>query len=793
MKQRGQSSAFGGPGIEPRWTPGDKDGVGTAIELASHVWFTIWRGILTEVYYPTVDRPQMRDLEFLISDGETVYEEKEQLDYEIERLHDAQGYIVRRRASDGRFELEKQIICDTEHDCVLQRNRFTGDLKNLKCYTVCNPRLDIAGNNNNAHSLSSADRPVLAAEKGHWLVLTADPPFERTSCGYVGSSDGATDVKQHRRMEWQFDKALNGNIALTGEIDLARHSEFTIAIAFGETLHAALTAALHCVSTSFDKVSEAFRRGWRQSTGSRSNAWAITSDGGALFHCSCDVLTTHKDKTYLGAIIAALAIPFGEVLTNPEGRGGYHLVWPRDMVNGASALLAAGDPRTPLQSLIYLAVAQREDGAFAQNFWTNGKPYWSGLQLDEVTYPILLAYRLRQHHALGTFNPLAMALNAAEYILHQGPITPQERWEQMSGYSPSTFAVVIAALVCAACFARDAGLNGAAAFLIDYADYLYLHLNDWTVTGCGDLYPGIRRYYVRINPAQPGDGTQHSPDNATVRIPDWPPGANNEFPARNIVDAGFLELVRYGIMRPGDPLILDSIRVVDHVLKVSTPHGPCWRRFNNDGYGPRDDGSPFDDWGKGRAWPLLTGERGHYELAAGHDAKPFLHTMERLATKGGLLPEQVWDKPPAGRGPDMIGKPTESAVPLAWAHAEYIKLALSVDRGCVVDLVPEVAERYSSGKPPREAPEMWTFHYPVDSMRSGRTLRVYARHRFRLRYSLDNWASLSDQDSEATGINVHYVDIHVARDQKAPVRFTFFWTDSSSWHGCDYSVEVRSH
>ncbi len=782
--------AFGAPGDEPFWAHADKDAVGTAWNPASRVWFTTWRGVLTEVFYPTADRPQLRELQFFISNGEFLHEEQKDLDCHVERIPGSQGYKIQRKSPDGAYSFEKEIIADPDQSCVLQRASFSGQISGLRCYVVCNPHLEVGGADNNAQVIHSGDRFVLAASKNdRSLVLAAEPAFERLSCGYVGRSDGATDLRQHRRMQWEFEKAEHGNVSLTGEIDIARHPDFTIVLGFGETLHAAVSAALHSISVPFAEKRQRFVQGWQMNRDVDDRLSPATGDGGRLFRNSRDILVVHKDKTYLGAFVAALSVPFGEVRTDEDGKGGYHLVWPRDVVNSATALLAIGDRRTPLETLIYLAVAQREDGSFAQNFWVDGQPCWSGLQLDEVTYPIILAYRLKQNGALNAFDPLQMVLNAAEYIVHRGPITPQERWEQLSGYSPSTFAVVIAALICSASFARDAGYASAADFLCTYADYLVDHLRDWTVTDNGDLHPEIRHHFIRINPAPPGDASQASPDDAIVHLPNQRPGSREDYPARNVVDAGFLHLVRYGILAPDDPLIIDSIKVVDHVLKVETPFGPCWRRFNHDGYGPRDDGAPYHAWGCGRAWPLLTGERGHYELAAHHDARPYLLTMERLATSTALLAEQVWDQPIELHGRQMFGRPVASAVPLAWAHAEYLKLALSIQNGAVLDRIPEVANRYLHSKQ-RNRTTMWTLHYQVNSAKAGETLRIYTDRPFRLRYSLTNWVDMHDEDATETGIDVYYTDLQLAPDQSAPIRFTFLWKDSGAWQGCDYSVQI---
>ena len=324
-----------------------------------------------------------------------------------------------------------------------------------------------------------------------------------------------------------------------------------------------------------------------------------------------------------------------------------------------------------------------------------------------------------------------MIARAAAYLVRHGPVTQQERWEEVSGYSPSTLASNIAALICAACFFRERHDEATATFLEEYADFLESHVETWTVTTQGSLVPGISRHYIRILPESVDNPQPEEDPNHGVRhIANRPPGAQSSFPAKDIVDAGFLELVRYGIRKPDDSLIVDSLRVVDAVLKVETPFGPCWHRYNNDGYGQKEDGGPFVGWGKGRGWPLLAGERGHYELAAGHDVKPFIRAMEGFSSATGLLPEQVWDEPDRPNVYMLFGRPTGSAMPLMWAHAEYIKLLRSAADGQVFDLIPEVAERYLSNRNPRHFFEVWKHNRQVRCVKNSQTLRVQALLRF---------------------------------------------------------------
>jgi glucoamylase len=265
--------------------------------------------------------------------------------------------------------------------------------------------------------------------------------------------------------------------------------------------------------------------------------------------------------------------------------------------------------------------------------------------------------------------------------MREGPVTQQDRWEEAAGFSPSTLAINIAGLICAAELLAAGGDHETADFVREYADFLESHVEAWTVTTEGTLLPGVARHYIRVNPNADG---QEDPNAGTVILTNQPPGGPFEYPAKDIVDPGFLELVRYGVRDAQDPIIVDSLRVVDAVLKVDLPQGPAWRRYNHDGYGQLADGSSFKGWGIGRPWPLLTGERAHYELAAGRDAHPYVRALQGFAVGIGLISEQVWDEPAIPEKLLAPGGPTGAAIPLAWAHAEYIKLVRSVADGCVL-------------------------------------------------------------------------------------------------------------
>jgi glucoamylase len=547
INSNGPRLAPGGPGIEPRWTRGAKIGVGTAYSTSSRVWYTLDSGCVTEVYYPTIDSPQIRDLQFLVTDGESFFhDERRNFVGEIDCVSEAAlGFEVTNREKSGLYTIHKTILGDPHQTCLLLRARLEAPpklLAKLKMYVLCAPHLEIGGWHNNGQVLRLRGHTVLAAHKGNtWIVIAASIPLTECSCGYVGVNDGWTDLADNYRLDWQYDAALDGNIALTGRLDLSRTNEFTVGLAFGTTMHDALSTLAQSLSIPFEQIRQTFIRQWERT--SKRFALAASSNDSKLFERSVNLLLAHEDKSYPGAMIASLSIPWGDEKSDEE-LGGYHLVWTRDMVKCVSALLAVGDMSTPLRSLIYLAVSQREDGGFYQNFWIDGRPYWQGVQLDEVAFPVLLAWRLWKNDALGNFDPFDMVRRACGFLIREGPVTAQDRWEEASGYSPSTLAVHITALICAAEFFAVRGDQLTADFVRDYADFLESHVERWTVTTQGTLVPGITRHYIRINPADVGNCADEDPNCGTLTLANQPPGARFEFPGKEIVDGGFLELVR---------------------------------------------------------------------------------------------------------------------------------------------------------------------------------------------------------------------------------------------------------
>jgi glucoamylase len=794
MTMTSNGNAPGAPGIAPRWTSSAKDGIGTAYHINSRVWFTLSHGIINEVYYPRVDTPNTRDLQFLITDGETFcHEEKRDLDHLTEYPeHSALLYRLTNSDRAGRYRLVKEIIGEPHSSVLLIHTRLEimdpALRGRLRLFALLAPHLKGTGRNNSACWRDTEGRKLFQAErKDVHLVFGCAPDFARRSVGYVGSSDGWQDLMDNFKMDWEFSRAEDGNIALTGEIDLSRGLEFTLAVSFGRSAQSASTQLCQALATPFADQRKKYVAQW-QRTWSDHDLSTKAGESAHLVRLSQCILLAHEDKTFPGAFVASLSIPWGETKDDSD-RGGYHLVWARDMVQTATALLACGRTESPLRALIWLACIQEADGRMPQNSSITGKPYWSGLQLDEVAVPILLAWRVRRAGALRQFDPWILISRAAGLLVLHGPVTAQERWEENAGYSPSTLASIIAGLVCAAEFARERREAVIADFLLAYADWISARLEAWTVTDRGELLPGKPRHYVRITPAvpPPADGTA-DPNTAVLRVAN----GGGEHPARNVVGGDFLQLVRLGVRAADDPLVVDSVAVIDHVLKRDLPQGPGWRRYNHDGYGQKDDGSAFDGTGVGRSWPILTGERGHYELAAGRDPRPFIAAMEKFANRGGMLPEQLWD---AADLPDRrmkFGRPTGSAMPLCWSHAEYISLVRSAHDGVGFDRIEPVFQRYVV-KPEKSRHEIWSFCHPIRRASPGKILRLIITADAAITWSADGWATVNHSEPvELAALELWFADLPVQDCAGGSViAFTFFWKEAQRWEGRNFSVVLQ--
>ncbi|OGP81865.1 MAG: glucan 1,4-alpha-glucosidase [Deltaproteobacteria bacterium RBG_13_65_10] len=790
--------APGWPGIPPRWTSSAKSGVGTALSPASRVWFTLSHGILDEIYYPRLDQACTRDLGLIVTDGRSFFsEEKRHARSEVELLGEgAPAYRLTNTCLQGRYRIKKEILSDPRRDTVLQRTRFTalrGSSADYRLYVILAPHLANHGSGNTAWVGEYKGMPMLFAERdGDALALGCSLPWLARSVGFVGYSDGWQDLSRNKRLTWIYDRAENGNVAITAEVFLPPKEEpFTLAVGFGRNAAEAALRVRGSLAEGFESARWIYVKGWKEWQGSllplKSTPRCLTD----LYRISTAVLRTHEAKHFPGGIIASLSIPWG-LSKGDDDLGGYHLVWPRDLVESAGGLLAAGAKAEALRALHYLEMTQEADGHWAQNMWMDGTPYWNGVQMDEAALPILLVDLARREKVLDRTDLerlWPMTRRAAEYIVRNGPVTQQDRWEEDAGYSPFTLAAEIAGLLAAANLAELRGEPEVAAHLRETADAWNAEIERWIYATGTELARkiGVEGYYVRIAPPDVAEAA--SPVLGFVPIKNRCPGIWGN-PASFLVSPDALALVRFGLRSPDDPRIVNTVRVIDALLRVDTPAGPAWHRYNADGYGEHADGSPFDGTGIGRPWPLLTGERAHYELAAGRtdEARRLLAALEAFTNESGLLSEQIWDAPDVPERELFFGRPSGSAMPLVWAHAEHVKLLRSLEEGRVFDMPPQTVERYLRDRTGSRL-AIWRFNHKRRTMPAGKTLRVEVLLPALVHWSSDGWRSALDTPTRDTGLGVHVADL--PSERLAPgtlIDFTFFWPEAGRWENVDFAV-----
>ncbi len=800
-----ESIAPGAPGIPPRWTSSAKSGVGTSLNLSSRVWFTLSHGIFNEIYYPRLDTACVRDMEMIVTDGQDFFsEEKRDTTSEIQTLAaNVPGYHLINRCREGRFRIEKDIWTDPHRDVVLQFTRFVplkGKLDDYHLYVLMAPHIANFGAGNTAWIGDYKGTPMLfASRESIALALASSAPWLKRSAGFVGFSDGWQDLNQHRQMEWEYSRAESGNVALVGEIDLkATGGSFILALGFGYNDAEAGQRAMSSLYEGYEVTRQQYIDewyAWQKSLldlGPSKPAGSSTSKLD-LYQTSTAVMRIHESKRFPGGLIASLSIPWG-FAKGDDDMGGYHLVWPRDLAEMAGGLLAAGAHEDARRVLSYLRVTQEADGHWPQNMWLDGRPYWSGTQMDETAFPILLVELARRENAVSEEEAKElwpMVQRAASFLVQNGPVTQQDRWEEDPGYSPFTLAVEIAGLLAAADLAEASGEKEAADFLRQTADAWFDCIDRWIYVTGTDLaqQTGVEGYYVRV--AAPDSSGAASPAQGFVPIKNRPPDMSTE-PAAAIVSPDALALVRFGLRSADDPRILNTVKVVDALLKVETPNGPAWHRYNDDGYGEHDDGSPFDGTGTGRAWPLLAGERAHYELAAGHmdEAVRLRQALEAFANEGGLLPEQIWDADDIPERELFCGRASGSAMPLGWAHAEYIKLLHSLKDGRIFDLPQETVKRYLVDKTVARF-SIWSPNNKLHTIWAGRDLRVEAMQPFSLSWSVDGWKTIASNGSTSSALGVHWVDLPAASlGSGSSLSFTFYWQEDKSWEGTNYEVVI---
>lgn len=758
--------AFGYPGISPRWTSSAKTGVGTALSRYSRIWFTFSHGILNEIYYPRLDQACIRDFGFLVTDGERFFSEEKR--HTHSQFSFASPGIPAFRLLNTcikcSYQIQKEIVTDPQREVLLQRIRFKSTLDSLPgyhLYALLAPHLGNRGLDNSAWVDDYKGIPMLLAEgNGSAVALACSTPWLKRSAGYVGFSDGWQDISQHKRMAWQFDRAENGNVALTGEIDITGGNTFSLALGFGRTWSEAAQRARASLNDGFDKAWQKYVEGW-QDWQNELLALEEIETHPKIYRTSTTVLRTHEAKSFPGGVIASLSLPWGDS-KGDDDMGGYHLVWPRDLVETAGGFLAAGAHLEAIRILNYLQSTQEADGCWPQNMWLDGVPYWHGIQMDETAFPILLVDLCWRENAIQT-NELRrywqMVRKAAGYLVRNGPVTSQDRWEEDAGYSPFTLAVEIAALLAAADIAEEETESATAQLLRETADAWNANIERWTFVTDTDLTKnyGVSGYYVRIAPPEVGETGSLTEE--FIPIKNHPPGISS-LPAIHMVSPDSLALVRFGLRAANDPRILDTIKVIDAMLKFETQHGPSWYRYNDDGYGEHADGRPYDGTGIGRPWPLLTGERAHYEIAAMHQDKAvrLLQAMEAFANPGEMLPEQIWDGEDIPERGLISGQATGSAMPLVWAHAEYIKLCRSLKEGKVYDMPPQTVKRYiQEGRKAKYA--LWKFNQKRHSIPSGTILRVGLLFPATIRWKIEGQPGIFEVNNRTTNLDFFIADI----------------------------------
>ena len=683
--------APGEPGAASTWSPGDKDGFGTARTRNSKVWYTLNNGTLSEIYHPRIDTPSTRDTQLVVSDGSTFSDREDSATTHQAHLLDRRALVYRQVniAKSRKYRITKTYVTDPARSAVLVDVRFeslTG--RPYDVYVLHDVGLGLNGNDDVGRSGRGG---LLASDGVQSSAVLASTGFTKTSSGYADHSDGWSDVRGDHRMDWSYEATAPGNVVQMGKTrltGLGSAQRLTLALGFGTRADDAADTATGALARGFASARAAYQAGWHayladlRPVPTSSAAWRTT------YNVSAMVLAASEDKTYRGGFVAGPGRPWAWANVLQQFPV-YHAVWSRDLYQIATALIAMGDRAAARRALDHLwRVQQRPDGSFPQNARLDGEAVFGGLQMDEVAFPIVLAWHLGR---TGTADWNHVRL-AADFLVARGPRTDQERWENIAGYSPATIAAEIAGLVCAADIARRSGDAARAARYLAKADEWQRNLEHYTVTTNGPL--SDHPYYLRITDNGDAD------TGARIQIADGGPLVDQ----RRVVDPSFLDVVRLGVKSANDPNVLSTLPVIDRELRYTTANGPFWHRSSYDGYGEKRDGSqwepvpPGSRLTLGRGWPLLTGERGEYRLAAGGGAQSYLDTMARSADNStDLLAEQVWDhRPPAdGGNPAFVpGENTFSQTPLAWTHAQFIRLAHSIDAGRPVDTPRVVACRY---------------------------------------------------------------------------------------------------
>lgn len=777
--------APGAPGRTPHWTPSAKQGVGTSLGSQSNVWFTLYHGLVSEVFYPRADQPAIAQVGFIITARDGFYsQEQDDTRHSISYVHDGVPlYRITNTCREGRYRIERTVFSHPAIPVVLQRVRFVplvGKLDDYRIHVLVAPHMGNEGWHNDAWVGDYKGQVMLFAEEdGHCAAVGASVPWRKALAGYTGISDGRRQLHRYGELRQTYRRAPHGDVSLAAEVELLADADFTLAIGFGTDPYEAGLRVRRSLMADQDRLEEEFVQPWLQWQARLDTFPTAANSSRDLYRTSAMVLRTHEDKAVPGAFVASLTIPWGAARKTNDHFGpvGYHVVWPRDLYMIAGGLLAAGDGEAARRALLYCQATQQADGGWPQNQTVNGKARWTGKQLGETSMPVLLFDLVNRADLLTPSDRRRlwpMVRQAAAHIIQNGPSAEQDRWENAHGFTPFTLSNMIAALLIAAELADEVGETQQATFFRETADAWHGDIDHWTYVYDTPLARkvGVPGYYLRVAPPN----REGEPVKYHGRSELWyRPSRDQDRPPCEIVSVDALAYVRFGLRAPDDPRILNTVKVIDALLKTETPFGPCWHRYNRDGYGEKEDGSAFDgESGIGRLWPFLTGERAHYELLAGRpdEARRLLAAFERFANEGKMLPEQVWDTQDIPEFELYFGRASGSAMPLAWAHAEYVKLRRSLAEGRVFDLPPQTRQRYLEEQVESKH-VIWRPDHRRGTLPPGKVLRIMLQRPATISFQCGA-GPRREIETEETGLGIYYADLPTAKlEATKPVRFRF--------------------
>ena len=698
------ATASGGPGTTPYWNEsGAVQGFADSTSSASKVAYTIGDGELENAFYPEDDEPDTYGLQYYVSNGSSFADSEVSNTTHAITLADPTSLTWQQTntATNGDFTITKTYIADPNSSVILVQTTFTNDTSSpLYLYADYQPYLDNQGDGNTGGT-DSTSGDLEAVNGSVASALAASTGFTESSTGYVGtSSSGASQLSSGYDLGTTYSAvASSGHLDQTAEIPVnsSGSTTFTLALAFDTTESSAITDASTALGTGFSSLESSFESGWHSwlaGLDSPPDSVEPAADGGTgsaallnQYYISLMEMKADEDKTYVGGFVASPTDPWGDQDSAAStGNHGYHLVWTRDEYEMATALLAAGDSTDAKAALSYILEYEVESsGEVKQNTWLDGTAEWSGQQMDEVADPLILAYQLDDTSS----TDWATLKTEANYLVDNGPYTGEERWEEAGGYSPSTIAAEIAGLVCASVLADDQGDTTDAATYLSTAQTWAADVDGWTYTTSGPIASGD--YFIRIAP----DGTPNAADDLSLA------NGGGTYDQRDIVDAGFLELVRLGIKSASATDITNSLTAVDDTIAVTTPQGVMYHRYNHDGYGETSTGADYTGAGVGNLWPVFNGERGEYDIADGNTsgAESQLEIMQESASADGQIPEQVWGSSTAATATGTgwtLGEPDNSATPLMWSMAQYVRLADDISTGSDTDTPKVVCETFDT-------------------------------------------------------------------------------------------------